>query len=159
MLPNPGAVPTFKERMAVLGHLAMDQTTILLTPYMLLNGIGVSFTYATFPTLLSSETLSSKAALFIVYGVASMGASYGWGRVFDTLGYRVMFVAHVVIVVIAFPLFIYLSQQATVNMPPMLFGAILLALHDNLNNSVIQMTIGAEFPGERSPPAFVYFRM
>jgi len=125
-----------------------------------INGIGVSFTYATFPTLLLNATLSDIAAMFIIYGIASMVLASVWGKVGDTYGWKALCASHFVTVIIGFSVLIWVSVSTdSRHFAALIVCSIFLAAHDNLNNTMINIVIGAECSGAHTGSAYVYFRM
>eukprot|EP00158_Paraphelidium_tribonemae_P003527 Partr_v1_DN26197_c0_g1_i1_m10328 putative DUF895 domain membrane protein len=169
---------TIYGRLRSIGKLSRQRETVLLTPYLICQGLGMAYTYGNFPTFIHYVTYDGGKQLdnvgheyalniayaFLAYGIGSMIGSYGWGKLYDYAHGKLypLLISHVILIVATFLLLIF-TVIAPIPYPRSLFPSMCIVgfnfgLIDFLNNAIINNSITQSYKETDVPVAFSWYR-
>jgi len=119
---------------------------ICLQPLVLFQGICQSFTFGSFPLLLSLENISY---VFMAYGISSNCSYFITGRLYDRFGWKILVICSFIIGLIAY--FSCLIGALSSFLPLMFIYAALIGWVECSNNNLISATIMELYPQNPTP--------
>jgi hypothetical protein len=170
---------SFKQQMRDLWLLIKSDKCRLLMPYMICQGVNISFDFGNFPKYiayaclnLTDPQLASDAEspviplhisqVFLLYGVGSILGALLWGRVYDRLMGRLtpLLVAHVLLVTLSTSLLMSTVFVPLINSSVSLLSLIgfLFGLTDFLTNSIINNSASKLFHGSDVARLYSWYR-
>lgn len=143
---------SFKERMQPLIDINKQKYFIALIPYMIIQGMGVNFTYGSFPRAIPTDNSSFIPVLFFSYGVSSLIWAGVCGKIFDRFGWKPLLIMHFLGAMLTYWLIIGIVAPYS-GIPnaiepdpfqsgilyPMLLAGFLFGYLDNVMNSIVNM--------------------
>lgn len=165
-----------RAQMYDLWQLIKCEKCRLLTPYMILQGINISFDFGNLPKYityacrhLTNPPLSDDSEIpirisyvFLIYGVGSIIGAILWGRVYDRLAGRLapLIVSHALLVTLSTTLLMCTVFVPLINtsLPVLSLIGFVYGLTDFLTNSIINNSASKLFQGNDVPRFYSWYR-